>query len=78
MSKRTMIRRKDRCIAAMKVAGYEQVECYYCILFAHEDGLTRMEFDTWYDVEEWLRDVVFDDPKVSDAVESILNGKVVA
>ena len=77
MSKNTMIRRKDRCIAAMKAAGYEQVDCYYCILFAHEDGLTRVEFDTWHDVEEWLRGLVFDDPIVSDAVENILNGKVV-
>ena len=71
-SKKTTIRRKDRCSEAMKAAGYEQVECYYCILFAHEDGITRMEFDTWYDVEQWINGVVFDDPDVSDAVEKIM------
>ena len=32
-----------------------------------------VRYDNWTNVKEWLEGVVFDDPEVSDAVESIMH-----
>lgn len=65
---------KETLIAAMDAAGYwfDNFESYDgCLVFSGNYG-TTMYFDSWEEVEEWLRGVVFDDPDVSDRVENIL------
>lgn len=63
-----------RLVEAMEAAGYwfDEFSSYDgYLVFAGNYG-THMDFESWEEVEEWLRGVVFDDPDVSDAVERII------
>ena len=66
---------KDQLVAAMEAAGY-----VLDTLESTEDNLrfygaygNVMTMGGWYECEEWLNGVVFDDPQVSDRVEIILH-----
>jgi len=62
-------------IKAMAVAGYhyDDIDSYDgYLVFDGDYCCVRMTFESWYEVEEWLRGVVFDDPDVSGTVEMIL------
>lgn len=68
--------RKDKLIAAMEAAGYWYdtfVSDDDRLVFRSDNGFFTMTMDDWDEVEDWLEGVVFDDPAVSDAVESILH-----
>lgn len=65
----------EKLIAAMEAAGYwyDDLESYETWIIFRGDYCTSMYFNSWEEVNDWLRGVVFDDPAVSDAVEKILN-----
>ena len=69
------IPKKETLIEAMEAAGYhyDEINSDSDLAFNHEYGSVR--FDGWYDVNDWLHGVVFDDPDVSDKVETILKGQ---
>lgn len=58
----------------MKMAGYVFDE-----IDSHDDWIvfdsvdSRVAFNSWDEVYDWLDGVVFDDPEISDAVEKILH-----
>ena len=62
-------------IEAMAVAGYD-----YADICSHDEWVNffsdygSFSFDSWQEVEDWLRYVVFDDADVAEAVEKILKG----
>lgn len=59
---------------AMEAAGYYFDEINsgdQNLRFNYDGGTVR--YDSWTKVKEWLEGVVFDDPEVSDAVESIMH-----
>ena len=64
---------KDIVITAMEAAGYQ-----YDRIESRDDHLrffgegSVMQMDSWQEARDWLDGVVFDDPAVSDRVESIL------
>ena len=63
----------DTLIAAMMAVGYfydrlESTDHY--LRFFVIGGI--ISFDSWADVEEWLRGVILDDSVVSDTVEAIM------
>ena len=67
---------RQKLIKAMDAAGYwyDNFDSYEdWVVF--RDGIFAMMFESWEEVEEWLKGVVFDDPEVSDKVEAILNRK---
>ena len=63
-------------IEAMAAAGYE-----YDDIGSHDEWVNffsdygSFSFDSWQEVEDWLRGVVFDDPDISDLVERIMRGE---
>lgn len=63
-----------RLVEAMEAAGYwfDEFSSYDGYLVFDGNYGTRMDFESWEEVEEWLRGVVFDDSDVSDAVERII------
>ena len=66
---------KDQLVAAMEAAGYvldtaESTEDNLRFFGVYGNLLTM---GGWYECEEWLNGVVFDDPQVSDRVEIILH-----
>ena len=66
---------KERLISAMDAAGYtydsiESADNY--LRFFAGCGLV-ITMDSWQDCKEWFDGVVFDDPEISDKVESILH-----
>lgn len=65
----------EKLIDAMEAAGYwyDDLESYETWIIFRGDYCTSMYFNSWEEVNDWLRGVVFDDPAVSDAVEKILN-----
>ena len=66
---------KETIIAAMAAAGYsfDDIDSYDDWLVFNGDYCTKMEFSSWNDVQDWLENVVFDDPEISDKVEKILH-----
>ena len=65
---------KDRIITAMEAAGYtfDRIESSDDHLRFFGAG-SVMQMDSWKEVGDWLDGVIFDDPMVSDRVESILH-----
>lgn len=76
---------REILIDAMEAAGYwfDSFESYENAELIRTEGLHTwlvfrgddcytMYFDSWEEVEEWLRCVMFDDPDVYDRVENIL------
>ncbi len=65
---------REQILQAMEVAGYSlnKVDSDSRLVFDGEG--TRLRFDNLVQVKEWLNAVVFDDPAVSDKVESLING----
>ena len=66
---------KDQLVAALEAAGYvldtaESTEDNLRFFGVYGNLLTM---GGWYECEEWLNGVVFDDPQVSDRVEIILH-----
>lgn len=61
-------------VDAMEAAGYwfDSFQSYDGYLRFSGDYGTRMTFESWEEVEDWLRGVVFDDPEVSARVEHIM------
>ncbi len=57
-------------VNAMEEAGYYLDEINGGPVFNTEAGTAR--FDSWTDVNDWLRGVVFDDPKIADRVAAAL------
>lgn len=65
----------DNLIAAMEAAGYffDDIDSYEGWLVFNGDYCTKMEFSDWDGVQDWLENVIFDDPEISDKVEKILH-----
>lgn len=66
---------RDRLIRAMEAAGYhyDELESTPDNLRFFGDGGNTITMGGWKECEDWLNGVVFDDPKVSDYVETILH-----
>ena len=65
---------KEILLEAMKEAGwyFDDIDSTDEWLVFRGDYCTTMYFNSYNEVEDWLYGVVFDDPKVSHRVESIL------
>lgn len=66
---------RDQLIRAMEAAGYhyDELESTPDNLRFHGEGGSLMTMAGWKECEDWLNGVVFDDPTVSDYVETILH-----
>lgn len=66
---------KDPLIAAMEAAGYtyDGLESTNDNLRFFGEGGQVITMGGWYECEEWLNGVVFDDPQVMNRVEIILH-----
>lgn len=66
---------RDQLIRAMEAAGYhyDELESTPDNLRFFGEGGNTMTMGGWKECEDWLNGVVFDDPQVSDYVETILH-----
>lgn len=66
---------RDQLIRAMAAAGYhyDEIESTPDNLRFFGEGGNTMTMAGWTECVDWLNGVVFDDPKVSDYVETILH-----
>ena len=66
---------RDQLIKAMEAAGYhyDEIESTPDNLRFFGDGGNAMTMAGWQECQAWLNGVVFDDPQVSDYVETILH-----